>query len=497
MYILSTLKFVKGIQEYYAASSSTLVQNSSCIVDDDVLHPCATLDVLISDYTFTSATGNGNISIYLIHDRYFVFKNLSLSFYNLNVVEILSWKKENQTNIECSGDFSIEYVNVRIIYVQSIKFYQCGKLKPVIGLSNDSSTTEIVMLKNSVFANSRCSSVQILCDMKQLHISDCLFDGNLDDYGIYVCMNSSFLSSCFNNTTTTIRDTMFMNNAAGSLYFFSYQAKATLKIQNSSFMNITSSIDNSGKVTSSEVIGIYSIADIYINSSTFFHNSPSSMVVVECHKNLCDTTTTSLVVNNSHFISNIERVGGGLHISKYMFIEIYNSIFTGNRVTKVGGVLYILFSTSLLISNCSFLWNNAARHGGVIYLRGVTGVSFHLSTFTGNNAVRAGGAVVIYSSDIVLINHCTFLRNGAHTGGALYLQHIKFVNVTDSNFSLNRALSRINIVEHCDSPITANREGGAIRGCFINHMKLNNCVFSNNAAAIGGAISTYAPIMAW
>ena len=259
-------------------------------------------------------------------------------------------------------------------------------------------------------------------------------------------------------------------------------------------MNITSSIDNSGKVTSSEVIGIYSLADIYINSSTFFHNSPSSMVVVECHKNLCDTTTTSLVVNNSHFISNIERVGGGLHISKYMFIEIYNSIFTGNRVTNVGGVLYILFSTSLLISNCTFLGNNAARHGGVIYLRGVTGVSFHLSTFTGNNAVGAGGAVVIYSSDIVLINHCTFLRNGAHTGGALYLQHIKFVNVTDSNFSLNRALSRINIVEHCDYPITADREGGAIRGCFINHMKLNNCVFSNNAAAIGGAISTYAPI---
>ena len=127
--------------------------------------------------------------------------------------------------------------------------------------------------------------------MKQLHISDCLFDGNLDDYGIYVCMNSSFLSSWFNNIIAIIRDTMFMNNAAESLYFLSYQAKITLKIQNSSFMNNTSIIDNSGKVTSSEVIGIYSIADIYINSSTFFHNSPSSMVVVECHKNLCATIT--------------------------------------------------------------------------------------------------------------------------------------------------------------------------------------------------------------
>ena len=146
LFIVSNLKFVKGFQEYYAASSSTLVQNSSCIVDNEVLHPCATLDVLVSDYTFSSATGNGNISIYLIHDRYFVFKNLSLCFSSLNVVEILPWRKENQTNIDCLGDFSIEYANVRIIYVQSIKFSQCGKLKPVIRLSNGSSTTEIVML---------------------------------------------------------------------------------------------------------------------------------------------------------------------------------------------------------------------------------------------------------------------------------------------------------------------------------------------------------------
>ena len=93
LFIVSNLKFVKGFQEYYAASSGTLVQNSSCIVDNEVLHPCATLDVFVSDYTFSSATGNGNISIYLIHDRYFVFKNLSLCFSNLNVVEILPWRK--------------------------------------------------------------------------------------------------------------------------------------------------------------------------------------------------------------------------------------------------------------------------------------------------------------------------------------------------------------------------------------------------------------------
>ena len=38
LFIVSNLKFVKGFQEYYAASSGTLVQNSSCIVDNDVLH---------------------------------------------------------------------------------------------------------------------------------------------------------------------------------------------------------------------------------------------------------------------------------------------------------------------------------------------------------------------------------------------------------------------------------------------------------------------------
>ena len=71
-----------------AASSDSLVQNSSCIVDNEVLYPCATLDGLINDFTFSFATNNGNISIYLIHDTYFINTNLNLLLSNFSMVEM-------------------------------------------------------------------------------------------------------------------------------------------------------------------------------------------------------------------------------------------------------------------------------------------------------------------------------------------------------------------------------------------------------------------------
>ena len=260
---VSSLKFVKGTQVFYAASSDSLVQNSSCIVDNEVLHPCATLDVLINDYTFSFATNNGNISIYLLHDTYYINTNLNLLLSNFSMVEMRPWRIVKRASINCVGDFSIEYVNVRIIYMQSIKFYQCGELRPVIELSSNSTTSEIVMFKNNTFTKSRYSSVQILCYIKELFISDCLFDENLDDYVIHISYMSQLHTSNNCNNTVTIRDTTFMNNAAGSLYFFSYPIKTTLKIQNCNFVNNTSDNDYNGVVTSSEVIEIDSLGDIY------------------------------------------------------------------------------------------------------------------------------------------------------------------------------------------------------------------------------------------
>ena len=73
-----------------------------------------------------------------------------------------------------------------------------------------------------------------------------------------------------NNITVIIRDTTFMNNAAGSLYFFSFPIKTTLKIQNCNFVNNYSDNDYNGVVTSSEVIEIDSLGDIFLIGCTFF-----------------------------------------------------------------------------------------------------------------------------------------------------------------------------------------------------------------------------------
>ena len=197
---------------------------------------------------------------------------------------------------------------------------------------------------------------------------------------------------------------------------------------------------------------------------------------------------TSIIVNNSNFTSNLGRSGGGLSVIGHFFIEVYNSVFTENQVSDEGGILYILHSNSLLISNCTFLRNIAAKHGGAAYLDSISSVSIDTSNFTGNDGRGAGGAVRLYNADDVLVIYCSFLSNSACMGGALSLVSIQFLNVTNSNFNLNTVLN----IPYCeyDKLLYAYQEGGALHSTFAYHMKFSNCVFINNSAAIGGAIST-------
>ena len=102
--------------------------------------------------------------------------------------------------------------------MQSIKFCQCGKLRPVIGMSIDVVPLKLSPSKTTYLLN----SVQVLCNIKELDISGCLFDGIIDDYGVYISTSSNN-----SNYTASIRDTTFMNNAAGSLYFISYPIKTS------------------------------------------------------------------------------------------------------------------------------------------------------------------------------------------------------------------------------------------------------------------------------
>ena len=503
---VASLKFVKGTQVFYATSSDSLVQNSSCIVDNEVLHPCVTLDVLVKDYTFSFSTNNGNISIYLIHDKYYIFTNISLFFSNLSTVEIRPWRQKKQASITCEGDFTIECTNVCEIYLQSIKFCQCGKLRPVIGLSMDSSTSKIVILKNNIFTKSRYSSVQVLCSIKELHISGCLFDGTLYDYEVYILTSSNH-----SNNTAAIRDTTFMNNAAGSLYFFSYPIKTILKIQNCNFVNNTVSKNYTG--TYGAVIKIYSFVDIYIINCTFIHNSMSSTVVVECpNSNSLCFTTAIIHVSNSNFISNSGRSGGGLFITGKFCIEVYKSVFIENQVSSKGGVLYIEFSNSLLISNCTFR-NNAAAHGGVVFLDEVGSVSIDSSNFTGNNAGVVGGAVYQKSGDLhssfTNFSNCVFINNSAAFGGALST-HSKYpidfyrcntLTVINSSFLNNMASQyggalsvywcRVTLYHLTLSGHLAKIEAGALR--IVGDVKggelfIQNCTLTNNTASNGGAM---------
>ena len=107
---VASLKFVKGTEVFYATSSDALVQNSSCIVDDEVLHPCVThwmySSVIIPSYLLQTIASTKYMRNIIFLQTYAYF------FSNLSTVEIRPWRQNKQASLNYEGDFTIECTNV-------------------------------------------------------------------------------------------------------------------------------------------------------------------------------------------------------------------------------------------------------------------------------------------------------------------------------------------------------------------------------------------------
>ena len=217
-----------------------------------------------------------------------------------------------------------------------------------------------------------------------------------------------------------------MNNNAGSLYFFSYPIKTILIIENCNLVNNTASKYYTS--TYGEVIKMHSLGDIYIINCTSIHNSIRSTVVVECpnSNSLCFTMAISVII----------------HVS--------NSNFT----------------------------SNSGRSGGGLFITGKFCIEVYNSVLVGNRVSSEGGVLCISFSNSLLISNCTFLGNNAAAhGGVAYLDEVGSASIDSSNFTGNNAGEVGGAVY---------QEIGALHSFFTNFI---NCVFINNSAAIGGAIS--------
>ncbi|MCQ2379717.1 MAG: hypothetical protein MJ025_02175 [Victivallaceae bacterium] len=201
------------------------------------------------------------------------------------------------------------------------------------------------------------------------------------------------------NAMTYIKDSKFSGNtSADNGGAFSTYRSSTATVVNSDFTGNMS--DYGGAVFAN-----YDAA-IGIKGSTFSGNAARYGGVIY--------SNTGVVVEKSHFSSNMSTASGGAIYSAAGTVT--ESTFIGNGAGDNGGAICNTGDT-MTISGSAFTDNRATGSGGAIYNEG-TAVIFN-NAFTRSTAGTAGGA--IYNAGTATIANNTFAGNSAGTaGGAIY-----------------------------------------------------------------------------
>jgi predicted outer membrane repeat protein len=261
--------------------------------------------------------------------------------------------------------------------------------------------------------------------------------------------------------TLTINGCKFYNNHANSGGAI-YSNFNTVNIDNSGF-----SSNNAG---SGGAIFI-STGNLNVNDSTFSRNgaySGTGGAIFDANNNL-------VVINDNFLNNNAIREGAAIHKTGYL--EIVNSIFTGNKVSQnYGGAIFHTASTITII-NSKFNENSAPVAGAILNVR--SPMTIISSNFTSNTASGRGGAIVNTISSLT-ITGSYFISNvaGSGFGGALYHSN-GVISFTNNTFSRN----------------TAPEGGGAIYVEILGTSKINKNIFTYNKSGRGSALYDFNGIL--
>jgi hypothetical protein len=311
---------------------------------------------------------------------------------------------------------------------------------------------------------------------------------------------------------------------------------STLRITNSNFQGNESAGHGAGVYINGQ--WTTSGSDVEIANSTFTDNqivrsvgtsTPIEGGAVNVENN------TSLRIHNSRFITNSAQIGGGVNIFRAK-VEIYNSVFQGNRATDTlptsgfGGAInfnyYDRYNSAYLILEDSLIQGRygsvttVAQFGGGIHVGGMSSstkphvtirrVVFNDLDLTPNStkagvggALEVGGAdllvedsfvlncdargprggigggVILYVGTVANFNRSVFAFNTADTfGGAIFAQGAQ-INISDSVFYKNEMSPGVNETEQVSfgaaifaSPDTS--QGAQASGTIANSKFISN-----------------------
>ncbi len=183
--------------------------------------------------------------------------------------------------------------------------------------------------------------------------------------------------------------------------------------------------------------------------------------------------------------SNQDHIRGGAVVVMEASPTIRNCSFLNNNITNneifaSGGAVFI-YKTGSLISNCKFQDNFASKTGSAVLCESSPSGSIIESSFFFNN-VCSQGTIACYTSSINIVS-CTFAENRVNSvGGAILI-------MSDDEIERSR-------IEGCffignsvryDDPGQYSGAGAV----YCNKTDIVDCMFVNNSAGEGGAITCY------
>ncbi|MBN1910184.1 MAG: right-handed parallel beta-helix repeat-containing protein [Pirellulales bacterium] len=294
----------------------------------------------------------------------------------------------------------------------------------------------------------------------------------------------------YNAGVLTLTNSEISDNLTAEIGGGIWNESGTLSITNSTVSkNIA---DNDGG-------GIFNEGILDLAGSTLTNNAGESGGA------LCCSGSGTLAVMDCTFSDNSADRAAGIW-SDFSFLEVTNSIFSGNSALSCGGI-FNDDSGTLLVTNCEFL-DNSADSGGGIHNDGVviiTDCLFHdndgsgiyndgelsltNSTLTGNTNSGINNS----SSGTLSVSNSTLSDNdgsGISSRGAL--------TVTDSTFAGNStslgggiySTGTLTVVNSTFAGNSASGSGGGIYhyGSGSDTLTITNCTISRNSADTGGGI---------
>ncbi len=316
-------------------------------------------------------------------------------------------------------------------------------------IDNSNVTFEDLTITNSTHSGQ--GSVFRVKSNVNLDIEDCIITNNLAMVGSVL-----FTSGNYNNVSIT--NSLIANNTAikqGGALSISGSSSEFL-INNTIFSNNTVTGEN----CSDEGFG----GAVYVGSSA------------------------TLNVDFSNFTDNHAFTGSAVYGGALSVISLTNSNFTYNTEvnstensgdsTSRGAVT--VSKCSLDVDNCYFAFNTADR-GSALSITSPEPVYVNGSVFDSNVAYVYGGAIYNNLNDLY-ITDCQFIDNFAvKQAGAIRSDSNNYLEIKNSSFTSNSVSNNSSTTSY----------GGAIYITnLITSLSIEDCIFSENYANIGGAIYT-------